>query len=85
MNVNTGNKCDAIGHGYYPLVAWRLTNRKTKKKETVFTLENFYPESNLIIQMSQKMGLFDDPMETSEMARSVKNCGGVYFIPAVSS
>lgn len=84
LSVNTGKDCESLLTGYYPLVAWRLSNKLTQTEDSVHVLEAGYEHSNLIIQWAQAMGLFSDPKETSDIAYSVEDSGGVFFLPKVS-
>jgi putative glycerol kinase 5 len=79
--INTGNICEASDYGFFPVIAWSLTNKRTKKRETTHFLENVFLSSNMIIQWAKKAELFEDPMQTSEMAYSVADTDGVFFIP----
>lgn len=83
LSVNTGAVCDSIGKLYYPMIAWKFSKTDSKCPGTVHVLETDYPDSGLIVGLSQKIGLFNDPMETSDMAYSVPDTNGVSFFPTV--
>ena len=62
--------------GLYPVVGWVI------KDETVFIAEGSTYGTSSSVELSKNIGLFDDVSDTSEMAYSVNNSNGVYFVPA---
>lgn len=84
LNVNTGSDCHASIHGLYPLVAWQWRNNIAKETETVYCVEGASNDTGSIIQWAIDFGLFKDPADSSDIAESVPNTDGVYFIPAFS-
>ncbi|CRL00243.1 CLUMA_CG013516, isoform A [Clunio marinus] len=84
LHINTGNKCVGSANGAYPLVAWDLTKKKMKPSVIYFT-ERSFKESNDVIKIATTIGLCSDVKELSEMAFSVKNSNGVFFIPKFNS
>lgn len=83
LDLITGKHCQASIHGLYPLVAWQFKNTKIND-ELVFCVEGAAQDTGTLICWAQSCGLFNDPSETSDIAYSVENTGGVYFIPAFS-
>lgn len=85
LNVNTGQKCSASIHGLYPLVAWKFNDKKNPKKDELFyCVEGASNDTGSIIKWAINFGLFDDPSKSSEIAESVEDSDGTYFIPAFS-
>ncbi|KAG4073437.1 hypothetical protein HA402_000661 [Bradysia odoriphaga] len=84
LNVNTGQKCHASVHGLYPLVAWRWRKKEQKSDELMYCVEGASNDTGSIIKWAQDFGLFTDPAESSDIANTVDNTDGVYFVPAFS-
>lgn len=78
LDLITGKNCHASLKGMYPLVAWQYEG------QTTFCMEGAAYDMGTVIAWGQSCGLFSDPAETSEIAESVKDTGGVYFVPAFS-
>ncbi|XP_045502007.1 putative glycerol kinase 5 [Colias croceus] len=78
FNINTGDSPHASVSGLYPVVGWRLGS------ELVFSAEGANNDTASIIKWAQNLGLFDKPEDTSEIALSVPDSDGVFFIPAFS-
>ncbi|XP_013187685.1 putative glycerol kinase 5 [Amyelois transitella] len=78
FNINTGTNPHASVSGLYPIVAWRLG------KELVYSAEGANNDTASIIKWAQTLGLFENPQETADIAMSVPDSDGVYFIPAFS-
>ncbi|XP_068620375.1 putative glycerol kinase 5 [Battus philenor] len=78
FNINTGSTPHASVSGLYPIVGWRLGN------ELVFSAEGANNDTATIIKWAQNIGLFDSPADTADIAISVLDTDGVYFIPAFS-
>ncbi|XP_067143455.1 putative glycerol kinase 5 [Centruroides vittatus] len=78
ININTGSNPHASYKGLYPVVGWTIGD------ETTYLAEGGTHDTGTVICWAQKLGLFDDPSESSEIATSIPDSGGVYFIPAFS-
>lgn len=50
--------------------------------ETVFIAEGNVIGTSTSVEVSKNIGLFDDVCVTSDMAYSIKDSDGVYFVPA---
>lgn len=84
LNVNTGAQCNASVHGLYPMVAWQCINPERKLKDLVYCMEGSANDTGSIIRWAIDFGLFKDPADSSDIAMSVDDSDGVYFIPAFS-
>lgn len=96
LNLNTNRYCHASVHGLYPLVAWRFLNHHnsnqclrrerdgTNLEDLVYCVEGAVNDTGSVILWAMNFGLFNDPSYTSDIAFSVQNTDGVYFIPAFS-
>ena len=62
--------------GLYPVVGWVIND------ETVFIAEGNSMGTSAAMEVSKNIGLFEDVAFTSDMAYSVKDSGGVCFVPA---
>ncbi|CAK1584494.1 unnamed protein product [Parnassius mnemosyne] len=78
FNINTGRSPHASVSGLYPVVGWRLGD------EIVFSAEGGNNDTATIITWAQNIGLFESPADTAEIAMSVPDTDGIYFIPAFS-
>ncbi|XP_023937015.1 putative glycerol kinase 5 [Bicyclus anynana] len=78
FNINTGRSPHASASGLYPVVGWRLGD------EIVFSAEGANNDTASIIKWAQNIGLFDNPQDTADIAMSVPDTDGVFFIPAFS-
>ncbi|CAH0713348.1 unnamed protein product, partial [Brenthis ino] len=78
FNINTGRLPHASVSGLYPVVGWRLG------EELVFSAEGANNDTASIIKWAQSLGLFDNPQDTADIAMSVPDSDGVFFIPAFS-
>lgn len=78
LNVNTSNHIQPSGEGMYPLVGWKL------KDELNYILEIPCNDVGSIIQWGINAEFIDDPAKSEEIAKSVDNNDGVYFIAAFS-
>ncbi|XP_050333319.1 putative glycerol kinase 5 [Bactrocera neohumeralis] len=83
LNLITGSTCHASVMGLYPLVAWQFRDAREKAR-TVYCVEGASNDIGTLIEWAKQCGLFDDPMETSDIAHTVPDTNGVYFIPAFS-
>ncbi|RWS21809.1 putative glycerol kinase 5-like protein, partial [Leptotrombidium deliense] len=79
MNINTGEEPHTSFKGLYPIVGWKLCSG-----ELVYLAEGSAFDTGTTITWAQKLGLFKDPFESSDVAKSVEDTGGVYFVPAFS-
>lgn len=78
INIITGNVCHACPNALYPLVAWQFG------ATPIYCIEAAANDVGSIVNWGQQCGLFNDPTETSDIAESLNDCDGVYFIPAFS-
>lgn len=78
LNVNTGNACLPSRKGLYPLVSWQFNN------DTVYCLEGSANDMATILNWGQQCGFYDKPEDSSDIAKSVLDTDGVYFISAFS-
>ncbi|KPJ09685.1 Putative glycerol kinase 5 [Papilio machaon] len=78
FNINTGRTPHASVSGLYPVVGWRLGN------ELVFSAEGANNDTATVIKWAQRINLFENPADTADIAMSVSDTDGVYFIPAFS-
>ncbi|MFX1506871.1 MAG: glycerol kinase GlpK [Promethearchaeota archaeon] len=75
--LNTGNKIVHSDSGLLTTVAYGLS------KETVYALEGSIAISGAAIQwLRDQLGFFSSASESEELANSVADNGGVYFVPA---
>ncbi|XP_063242555.1 putative glycerol kinase 5 isoform X2 [Bacillus rossius redtenbacheri] len=78
LNLNTGDEPHASVAGIYPVVAWRIGD------ETVCVAEGASSDTGSLVQWAQNIGLINSVAECSDVARSVEDSDGVYFVPAFS-
>ncbi|KAF5274083.1 hypothetical protein FQR65_LT04481 [Abscondita terminalis] len=78
LDVNTKQKPHGSAAGLYPLVGWILNN------EINYFIEGACNDTGSIIQWALSAGIIEDIQESSDLASSVENTDGVYFIPAFS-
>ncbi|XP_012258819.2 putative glycerol kinase 5 [Athalia rosae] len=78
VNVNTGDEPHASITGLYPLVGWRIGT------EIVYVVEGASNDTGSLIDWAKSIGIVDQPSETSDLAKSVQDSDGVYFVPAFS-
>ena len=77
MLVNTGEEIIHSKHKLLTTVAYRLDNKP------VYALEGSIFSAGAGVQwLHKKAKLIDSPAETAKLAQSVKDSGGVYFVPA---
>ncbi|KAI5643034.1 putative glycerol kinase 5 [Phthorimaea operculella] len=96
FNINTGSTPHASVSGLYPVVGWRLGDELVYSAEganndtasIIQWAQNLAEGANndtaSIIQWAQNLDLFENPQETAEIANSVPDSDGVFFIPAFS-
>lgn len=78
LNINCGPKCYASHHGLYPIIGWKVAD------EIAYSIEGASNDNGNVIEWAIKMELIDDVNRSSELALSVPNTDGVFFIPAFS-
>jgi glycerol kinase len=78
--MNTGEKPVASRHGMLTTVAYRLGARPA-----VYALEGSVAITGALVQwMRDNFGLIEKSSDIEPLARTVKDNGGVYFVPAFS-
>lgn len=77
--LNISHKMKLSHCGNLTALAWVLNGKPTYAFEGII---NF--SGATISWMQNQLQIIDDPAETEEMARSIPDCGGVFFIPAFS-
>jgi putative glycerol kinase 5 len=77
LNINTANKCHASILGLYPQIAYGL-----RETGVVFDVEGYTADTAMSILWGIQIGLYDDPAATSDMAASVSDSDGCFFVPA---
>ncbi|XP_076283864.1 glycerol kinase 5 isoform X1 [Lasioglossum baleicum] len=78
VDVNTGTKAHASITGLYPLIAWRIED------ELVYLVEGASNDTGILIEWAKKIGIINNPDETSYLASGLDDTDGVYFVPAFS-
>ncbi|XP_077291808.1 glycerol kinase 5 [Arctopsyche grandis] len=76
IDINTGKDPHASVLGLYPLVAWKYGS------ELIYMAEGSNNDTGSIMQWAESAGLIEDPTESSNLANSVSDSDGVYFVPA---
>ncbi|CAI9536104.1 unnamed protein product [Staurois parvus] len=76
MAINTGINLHTSIAGLYPLVGWKIGN------ELVCLAEGNASDTGTAIKWAQELNLYTDVADTEEMARSVPDSGGIYFVPS---
>ncbi|XP_047355691.1 putative glycerol kinase 5 isoform X1 [Vespa velutina] len=76
LNVNTGTKPHVSINGLYPLVGWRV------ESELVYIVEGASNDTGILMEWAKALEIYKDVAETADLAYSVDNSDGVYFIPA---
>ncbi|KAJ6669365.1 hypothetical protein lerEdw1_008174 [Lerista edwardsae] len=77
-DINTGSKVHSSKTGLYPLIGWKIGT------ELIYLAEANASDTGSAIQWAQNLDLFVSVEETSEMASSLVNSGGVCFVPSFS-
>ncbi len=67
------------GRGTFPMVGWRLTGATTWAREAVMLAAGSSVE-----WLRDGLGIVDDPADTDVLAASVRDTGGVVFVPSLS-
>ncbi|XP_043671784.1 putative glycerol kinase 5 [Vespula pensylvanica] len=76
VNVNTGTEPHATITGLYPLVGWRMGS------ELVYIVEGASNDTGILMEWAKALEIYKDVAETADLANSVEDSDGVYFIPA---
>ncbi|XP_068136565.1 putative glycerol kinase 5 [Hyperolius riggenbachi] len=76
MGINTGNNLHTSIAGLYPLVGWKIGN------EVAYVAEGNASDTGTAIKWAQELNLYTDVADTAEMARSVPDSGGIFFVPS---
>ncbi|KAM4770687.1 glycerol kinase 5 [Rhinophrynus dorsalis] len=76
MAINTGDTLHTSIAGLYPLIGWKIG------EEVVCLAEGNASDTGTAIKWAQELNLFMNVADTEDMARSVPNCGGIYFVPS---
>lgn len=74
--INTGSRLSVPYDGAYPLIGWQIGG------ETTYLMECNAADTGTVIEWGRKMGFYSDPSESTSVAESVENSGGVCFVPA---
>ncbi|XP_065178159.1 putative glycerol kinase 5 isoform X1 [Sycon ciliatum] len=64
--------------GIYPMVAWQING------EVSFMAEGVAISTGHCVEWASKVGWFENVADTSRMAESVEDSGGVCFVPAIA-
>ncbi|CAL1579366.1 unnamed protein product [Knipowitschia caucasica] len=78
MDIHTGSKPHTSVAGLYPVVGWKMG------AEVVYLAEGNAADTGTAIKWAQELDLFTDVKETSALAYSVRDSGGVCFVPSFS-
>ncbi|XP_059164187.1 putative glycerol kinase 5 isoform X2 [Physella acuta] len=78
LDLNTGSKPHASVGGLYPLVGWKIGS------ELVFIAEGQCADTGNILDWAKSIDLLSDTSQSSQIAQSVPDSGGVVFVPAFS-
>nr|CAH7718869.1 unnamed protein product [Callosobruchus chinensis] len=78
LNVNTAGKIQPSLNGMYPLIGWQ------QGQDLVYMCEVPCPDAGSLIEWLQNADLVREASITSQLAASVEDNGGVFFIPAFS-
>ncbi|MGC8838521.1 MAG: glycerol kinase GlpK [Anaerolineae bacterium] len=80
MLLNTGTRPVPSRHGLLSTLAYQLGN-----EPAVYALEGSIAITGAAVQwLRDNLGLIKSAAETEEIARSVEDAGGIYFVPAFS-
>ncbi|BFZ06618.1 hypothetical protein BsWGS_09657 [Bradybaena similaris] len=78
LNINIGSRPHASLADLYPIIGWKIG------PELVYLAEGQSTDTGTVIEWARGLDLFDDVAETSDLAESVPDSGGVFFVPAFS-
>ncbi|GFR09468.1 putative glycerol kinase 5 [Trichonephila clavata] len=76
LHVNTGCEPASSCSGIYPLIGWTIASN------TSYILECGMHDVGSVLHVAQNLGFFDDPNTSSDIAQSVSDSGGIYFLPS---
>lgn len=77
MDINIGKNCTVVGGGLDTLIAWQLDSR------TTYALEGMVSVTGSAVQwLRDGLEAISSSSETEEMANSVPDTNGVFFVPA---
>ncbi|MHA1730424.1 MAG: glycerol kinase 5 [Promethearchaeota archaeon] len=76
IGMNTGTEPFVSKQGLFPFIAWQIGD------EVVYMLEGLSATTGELIEWGRDISLYKDPSETEELALSVEDSHGVYFVPA---
>lgn len=77
MLMNTGEKACSSDHGLLTTIAWGIDGKVN------YALEGSIFMAGAAVQwLRDQLGIIQNAAETEKMARSVKDTGGVYLVPA---
>lgn len=75
---NTGDRRVTSGNGLLATVAWGIGGK------TTYALEGSIYSTGAAVEWMRDLGLIDTLAQTEDMAKSVPDSGGCYFVPAFS-
>jgi glycerol kinase len=75
--LNIGNEKRLSNSGSVTALAWVIGGKPTYAFEGIINCTG-----GTITWLRDQLHLIDDPSETEELAKTVVDCGGVYFVPA---
>ncbi|KOX80352.1 Putative glycerol kinase 5 [Melipona quadrifasciata] len=78
VNVNSGSEMHTSTSGMYPAIGWRIG------EELVYMIEGAWNDTGSIVEWAKQIGLIDQLAETVDIANSVDESEGVFFVPAFS-
>ncbi|CAI9722036.1 putative glycerol kinase 5 [Octopus vulgaris] len=78
IDLNTGNQPHASIAGLYPLVGWKIGS------ELVFIAEGVSSDSGCVLEWAKSLSIFEEESKLADIAESVPDNGGVYFVAAFS-
>ncbi len=79
VDINIGTKCVVPGAGLNTVIAWKIGD------EITYAVEGYAGTTGSAIQwLKEGLEIIEDASETEEMANSVEDTNGVYFVPALT-
>lgn len=79
MLMNTGYKIVRSNYGLLSTIAWKIGN------QTVYAVEGSVFIAGAVIQwLRDKLGIIKNADQTEDIAKSIPDAGGVFFVPAFS-
>lgn len=79
IDLNTGNKPHASVAGLYPVIGWKIGDN-----DIVYLAEGIASDIGITLTWAQTLDLFEDVSDTDNIANSVPDTNGAYFVPAFS-